>query len=262
MKYIRLLYNPILIIFALSSCSTKNFVYLHENSQTPNDTLRYTPAKTLYHIQSGDVLYINFHSVLSDAEKYFSYSESGMDEKNPQLSEETMYINQHVVNDSGYIKIPVIGSVYVLRKTVSNIEKLIEKEAQRYLTDATVKVKLVSYKITFLGEFGSPGEKFFYRDDVNIMDAIANAGDLTYDGDRKNIRIIRQTPDGLETFSIDLSDTRLLDSEEYFLKPNDIVYAEPLPRKVFRLRSADYSIILVLISSTLALTSLIISVNN
>ncbi len=170
-----------------------------------------------------------------------------------------MYLNQYVVSDSGYIRIPVIGSVYVAGYTITNIEKLIEREARKYIDDAISKVKLLNYKITFIGEFGNPGEKYFYRDRVNIIDALVAAGDVTYYGDRKNLRVLRQTPKGIESFRINLHDVALLNSKDFYLKPNDIVYAEPLPRKIFRLQTSDYSVLLVTISTTLAFISVILN---
>lgn len=246
-------------VLLLTSCSTKKYIYLHEENFTMNDTLEYHPIKTNYLLQSNDILFITFHSVLSDAENYFKYQANIASEGNLQLSEGVIYINQYVVSDSGYIKIPVIGEVFVSGQTISTIEANINSLAKKYISDVSTKVKLVNYKITFIGEFGSPGEIYFYRDRVNIIDALAVAGDITYYGDRKNLRILRQTPDGIKSFRINMNDVNLLNSKDYYLLPNDIVYAEPLPRKIFRLQTSDYSIFLVALSSTLALVSILLN---
>jgi polysaccharide export outer membrane protein len=243
----------------LASCSTKKYVYLYEENYNIKDTLEYKPVKTNYQVQTNDILFITFHSVLSDAENFFKYQANIASENNLQLSEGELYINQYVVSDSGNIKIPVLGKILVSGQSIATIESNINLLAKKYISDVSAKVKLVNYKITFIGEFGNPGEKYFYRDRVNIMDALAVAGDITYYGDRQNLRILRNTPEGIKSFRINMNDINLLNSKDYYLLPNDIVYAEPLPRRIFRLQTSDYSIFLVAISSTLALVSIILN---
>jgi polysaccharide export outer membrane protein len=246
-----------LILFA--SCSTKRFIYFYEEGQSITDTNRYKPIiSSDYLIQPNDILYIEFHSTLTDAEKYFNFSSQNNGE-NTQISPSGLYVSGYVVSDSGNITIPVIGNIQVSNLNLRDIEKSIVNEGRKYINDVIVKVKMLSFKITFVGEFGTPGEKYFYTDKVNLMDALAAAGEVTYYGDRKNLRILRQTTDGIESFKINLNDKELLNSKHFYLKPNDIIYAEPLRRKVLSTYLSDYSLILVALTSTVALVTLVIS---
>jgi polysaccharide export outer membrane protein len=255
MKYISCV-ALILVIF--SACSTKKFIYLREEIREPGDSCFYPADKPGYLVQPGDVLYISIHSTLSETKGMFHFpgqenvTSSGMREEN-------MYLNQSVVAEDGYIRMPVIGSVYVAGSTIDDIEKLIETEARKYVTDALARVKLVSYSISFIGEFNNPGKINFYKDHVHILDAVAEAGDVTYYGDRQHIRVLRQTSEGFYTYMIDLTDKNLMTSNNFYLQPNDVVYAEPLPRKILRLNVGDYSVILASLTSTLALITVIIS---
>jgi polysaccharide biosynthesis/export protein len=248
-----------LLILLLASCSPKRYIYVREDKKPEQDSTFYITIKRQYVLQPGDIIYISIHSSLSDTKGMFHFP--GQEQVGSSVTNQggSMYLNQFVIADDGTISIPVIGKVYIAGSTVEETEKIIEFEAQKYVTDALARVKLVSYEITFMGEFAHVGKINFYEDRLNILDAIAEAGEVTYYGDRKNVRVLRQTPDGLNTFRIDLTNKSLLTSDKFFLQPNDIIYAEPLPRKIFRVNAADYSIILTTISSTLALIAVILT---
>lgn len=255
MKY---LIHIISVVFILSSCNTKKYIYLQEETEETKDSTFYPVNRDHYHIQPGDILYVSIHSTLSVTEGMFHFpgqentAQSGLQEGN-------MYLNQSVVSEEGYIRMPVIGSIFVAGSSVEEIEEVIEKEARKYVSDALARVKLVSYEISFLGEFNNPGTILFYKDRVHILDALAAAGEITYFGDRRNLRVMRPTADGVYSYRIDLTDDDLLTSEKFYLQPNDVVYVEPLPRKIFRINVSDYSMILATITSTLAFVTLIVS---
>jgi polysaccharide export outer membrane protein len=247
------------IAILISACSTKRYVYVAEDHNTSHDSTFYRSIKQQYQVQPGDVIYISIHSSLSDTKGMFHFP--GQEQLTNQGNAEggLMYLNQFVISDSGYIRMPVIGSLFIAGSTIAEIEKMVETEARRYVSDAIARVKLVSYQVTFLGEFNKVGTINFYKDRINILDAIAEAGEVTYYGDRQNIRIMRQTPDGMYTFHVDLTDKSLLSDKSFYLQPNDIIYAEPLPRKILRVNAGDYALILTTISSTLALVAVILS---
>ena len=75
--------------------------------------------------------------------------------------------------------------------------------------------------------------KVLYQDKVNIMEAIANSGDITVTGDRKDVKVIRRYPQGSETFSIDLTDSNATSSPCFYLQPNDYIYVKPLKQKTW-----------------------------
>src|SRR5690606_17930084 len=83
-----------------------------------------------------------------------------------------------------------------------------------------VSVKLAGLRFTVNGEIGSPGTKTLFQEKVNVLEAIANAGDITVVGDRKNVTIIRQFSHGTEMHDIDLTDINVMQSPYYYLQPN------------------------------------------
>ncbi|MBN1598506.1 MAG: polysaccharide biosynthesis/export family protein [Bacteroidales bacterium] len=251
-----------LFIIVLSACSPKKYILINEPKLEQGDSSFYKTIRSSYYIQPGDILYISIHSTLSETDGIFHFP--GQEEDNVSGGSQgiNIYLKQFVIDDAGNIRIPVIGTIYVTGSTVEEIEKIVEIEARKYVHDALARVKLVSYEITFLGEFGEPGKITFYKDRVNILDAIASAGEVTYYANRKNIRVLRQTKEGIYSYRIDLTDIELLESNKFYLQPNDIVYAEPSARRIFRVNAADYSVVLATITSTIAFITLMISLKN
>ena len=86
-------------------------------------------------------------------------------------------------------------------------------------------------KYTTVGEVASKGVQVIYQDRVNIIEAIANAGDIKQTGDRTDVLIVRQYPDGQKIHHIDLTDIAAMKSEFYYIQPNDIIMVKPLKRK-------------------------------
>lgn len=249
-----------LIGIVLSACNPARHIYFYEDKDSVTDSVYYPVKKTNYQIQPGDVLYFSIYSSLSDVEHVFYFSNQSANTVSGGT--ENMYLTQYVVSDSGTIRIPVIGSVFVAGSTINEVQLVIEKEARKYVSDAIVRVKMASFTVTFLGEFTRPGKITFYKDHVNLLDALGEAGEVTFGGNKENIRIMRQTPQGIYTYRINLNDKNLLTSNKFYLQPNDIVYAEPLPRKVLRTNITDYSMIISTISSTIAIVALFISLQN
>ena len=92
-------------------------------------------------------------------------------------------------------------------------------------------VKLGGVKYTTLGEIEDPGTKVLYQERVNIFEAIANSGEIKFEGDRTDVMIIRPYPGGSKIIHLDLTDKKVLESEYYFIQPNDMIYIKPLPQK-------------------------------
>ena len=102
------------------------------------------------------------------------------------------------------------------------------KEANIFVT-----VKLAGFKYTTSGEIGSIGTKTVFQDHLNIMEAIANSGDIKITGNRKAVTIIRQLPSGIEMHDIDLTDINVMQSPYYYLQPNDFIYVKPLKKNAW-----------------------------
>jgi polysaccharide export outer membrane protein len=168
-----------------------------------------------------------------------------------------LYIIGYVVNQEGYITLPVLGKMHVAGNTIDEVKVKLEDELAKMTSDAQVDIKLLSFKISLIGEVKSPGMYTIFNDRATILEVLAMAGDITYNGNRKKILVLRSFISGTQTIKIDLTKRSLLDSEKFYLQPNDIIYVEPYRTTAFRLRIADYSQFLTLVTSTITAILLI-----
>ena len=113
--------------------------------------------------------------------------------------------------------------------TKQQLKADLESRLKRYLTDPLVTITLSNFNISVLGEVKSPGQKTSSTEKLNIFQAIALAGDLTYDANRTNIKLIRtsEVSGKDEVIALDLSEASIVNSPYYFLQQNDILYVEP-----------------------------------
>ncbi len=152
-----------------------------------------------------------------------------------QQNQGGLYFKGFTVDDHGKIKFPILGNISVLGLTVEEIEdKVTEELLNQYFKETAqlfVTVKLAGLRFTVLGEVGGGGTKTLFQDKVNIIEALANSGDIKPTGNRKDVLIIRQYPQGQKIHHIDLTDLSAVKSPYYYVKPNDMIYVKPLKRK-------------------------------
>ncbi|PDS26651.1 polysaccharide biosynthesis/export family protein [Flavobacterium branchiophilum] len=231
----RILYFCILCIsFLLFSCvSTKKLIYLQPNNPTENSSIVAPVNSKPYRIQANDILSINIKTVDPKLSALFTATSA----ENIVKSEQLVYYDGYTVSDVGTIRMPILGEIKVIGMTTSEIRILIEEKLLKdYLNKESnlfVNVKLSGFRYTINGEVGATGSKILYQEKVNIMEAIANAGDISVTGDRKNVLVIRQNPQGATMQSIDLTDVNAMNSPVYNLLPNDYIYVKPLKQKTW-----------------------------
>jgi polysaccharide biosynthesis/export protein len=227
------LYILIIIGFLVTSCvPSKDLIYLQNKENTTKMAVA-TIAIKPYRLQVSDVLSITISAMDSKLVEIFNSNSSAGQGTN----EQSLYFTGYSVDDHGNIRMPILGEVNVLAMTTDEvrqkIEQLLLQDHFKKEAGVFVSVKLAGFRYTINGEIGSPGTKSLNQDKVSILEAIANAGDITVVGDRKDVVIIRQFPQGVETFSIDLTDYKALQSPYYYLQPNDYVYVKPLKQKTW-----------------------------
>jgi polysaccharide export outer membrane protein len=185
-----------------------------------------------YRLQTNDIVNISIKALDQQLVEIFSNVNAN---QTSVPTGDNLYFSGYTVNDHGNIRIPVLGEINVLGYTLEELRLLVEnKLLEEYFNkEATifVSVKLAGFRYTINGEVGSPGSKMLMQEKVNIMEAIANANDITVTGDRKSVAVIRQFPQGAEVHTIDLTDIKAMQSPYYYLQPNDYIYVKPLPQK-------------------------------
>jgi polysaccharide export outer membrane protein len=113
------------------------------------------------------------------------------------------------------------------------IEKQLLEEQFKETANIFVTVKLAGLRFTASGEIGSPGTRTLFQERVNIYEAIANVGEIPVTGDKKDVMIIRQYPQGQQIHHLDLTDVNVMNSPYYYIQPNDVIYVKPLKQKTW-----------------------------
>jgi polysaccharide export outer membrane protein len=224
--YIRASINIVCLAAGMLSCvSNKKIIYLqNKTARSAVDSLKYAPQE-VYQLQSGDLLQITFRSYNEKATTIFNAAGGSA---STAMSTAGLYFNGYQVDQDGYIEMPVLGKVAVRGKTVDEIRGIVAKEADRYFKDAAITIKLSGITYSILGEVRGPGRYTLYQDRVNIMEAVATAGDLTELANRGRVDVFRHYPSGVIKYTVDLTDVNLIRSPYYFVKPNDVIVVSPL----------------------------------
>ena len=243
-----------LLIYLVSSCtSQKQLVYLQDDDSLTTENV-YFRQQVDYKIQNQDILYIRILSIDDRTNDLINVASTRY-QQNLFQNETSLFINGYSVDNSGNVELPIIGKVFVLNTTVEEAKDAIQEKTDQYLRNASVIVKLISFKFTVLGEVNRPGVYKNFNNQLTVLEAIGMAGDISDYGNRTKILVIRPTKNETRTYRIDLTNKDVLSSEGFFLLPNDIVYVEPIKSKTFRINIPTLSLFLT------TLTTLILVLN-
>tara|TARA_R100001369_G_scaffold92471_1_gene137708 strand:- start:1877 stop:2641 length:765 start_codon:yes stop_codon:yes gene_type:complete len=220
----------ILLLLFISSCATKKEVVYFQDIENANLAL----ADSLYEhpkIQVNDILKIDLTALQEESTLPFKFDKAlGMQTQNTQVS--LLKLQGYLVAKDGSITYPQLGKIYVVDKTTQEVQELLTQQLSTYIKDPTVRVRLVNNKFTVLGEVKAPGTYTLDEEIITLPQALGMAGDLTINGKRENVLIIRQGEKAMETKHIDLTQSDWMHSKFYYLKPNDVVYVTPNNSKV------------------------------
>jgi polysaccharide export outer membrane protein len=224
----------LLISVLMTSCiATQDLIYLQKKDGMTEVPISVVASKP-YRLQVNDVLSISIKTIDPKLASIFSISNDGGKQSQ---SDASLYFEGFRVDDHGNIRIPVLGEQNVIGYTLDDIRLRIEKQLlSDYFTkeaNVFVTVKLAGLRFTMNGEIGAPGTKTLYQEQVTIMEAIANAGDINITGDRKAVTVIRKTPTGVQMADIDLTNINVMQSPYFYLQPNDYIYVKPLKQKTW-----------------------------
>lgn len=229
-----------IIVLALASCSTpKNITYFQDVTQgtiiDPSKQLdiKVKPEDKLSIIvTTQDPALSNLFNLVQAQTRLGNTTSSTTTTGNNSSDGRTSF---YTVNKYGGINFPVIGEIHVGGMTRYDVAEYIEKKLkdENLVKDPIVTVEFVNTGLSIIGEVAKPGRYEFNRDRLNIIDAIAMAGDLTTNGQRENVTVLRETDGGKqEVYRIDLTDMRsVADSPAFYLQQNDVIYVEPNDKK-------------------------------
>ena len=222
----RLLLGILLIAGFASSCaSRKDIVYFQQDSLELNTAFELNAPK----LQTGDILTI---SVTGDDLKAVApfnltngYQVGAIQNSNP-------YVPTYTIDNAGFIDFPQVGKIQLTGKTRVEALEFLKNEVRRYVLNAGVTLNIENFRVTVLGEVVRPGTFPIDNDRISILEALSLAGDMTINGVRNNVLVVREEHGKKLEYRVDLTKRDALNSPVYFLKQNDVVYVEPNGAKI------------------------------
>ena len=225
-RKVLLLALPVII---LSSCGSQKDVPYFQNSSNVD----LTKSQYLYdaRIMPKDQLNITVSAVDDEAVVAFNMTVPTPYTVNSRSSYSQAMLQTYLVDNEGNINFPIIGQVHVGGLTKSQAERMIEEKIKPFVKEEVnpiVTVKMTGYQISVLGEVARPGTFNVSREKITLLEALAQAGDLTIYGQRKNVQLIREDSTGQKTIHyFDLTDANIINSPYFYLQQNDVIYVTP-----------------------------------
>ena len=219
----------VLLVALVSSCrAPKNVAYLQNSDYVDLSSEYLYDAR----IMPKDILTITVSTVNPEAAAPFNLIvRPTLQSTSSTIATTGGSLQTYLVDNQGGIDFPVLGHLVVGGLTKRECEKLIHDKITPYLNaneNPVVTVRMSSYSISVLGEVARPGSYQVSREKINILEALAQAGDLTIYGVRERVKLIREDAQGhKQIHTVNLNDANILTSPYYYLQQNDILYVEP-----------------------------------
>lgn len=239
----------------LASCvGRKNINYLVDPSLSKGSSKLFENRKFDYRIQVNDVLSIRVLGLDEETHRYFNIEQQNAFQG---VNDAALYVNGFSVDKNGHVQLPTVGKIKVQGLTVGEAQELVQRKIDEFFRNATVILKMVSFRVSVLGDVGRPGTYFIYNNQVTVLEALAMAGGPNEFADKTYVTLMRPSDRGVQAVYIDLSNTDVLSSEYYYLLPNDVIYVPTLKARAGRLNLDLFVILLSTISTIAVVVSVI-----
>ena len=225
MKKLLIPFASFAFLLLICSCAGSKKVAYLQNA----DEISLADSKGLYdaRIMPKDMLTVTVSTITPEAAKPFNLTVANTSES----SSASVGVQSYLVDNDGNINFPVVGHIHVVGLTKNQCQDLIRDKVKPYLAETenpVVTVRMSSYHVTVLGEVNGPKVIPVTTEKMNILEALASAGDLTIYGKRNNVMLIREDATGEKSVHrLNLNDANLINSPYYYLQQNDIVYVQP-----------------------------------
>lgn len=234
-----------LVLISFASCYTYKSVGLmqEKNVTLPKyDSVEYKD----YRIRVNDEI---IYRLITDDETISQLISSG-----ENMSQNNI-LSYRVMQD-GTIDLPFVKTIPVEGLTLAEATEEVERRFKEIIPDATIKLT-INRTFTVIGEISS-GVYTIYKEKMTIYQALAMTGDIMQSGDRKHVKIIRETNEGNQVLEFDIRPASIIKSEYYYVYPNDIIYVRKAPSSFFKVSS--FGGFLGLINSTLNLLMTVLTI--
>jgi polysaccharide export outer membrane protein len=234
---VRYFFWAITVAMILSSCvPNRKYVVLQKNDVHDTDMLRdsvlrsYNAKRFEYRVQPHDILSVRFQSLTSEEFDFFGKS-------NAQVAGAVFggpLLFGDLVDEKGELSFPVVGKVVVAGLTVFEIQDKLQALADQYLESPSVKVRLLNFRVTVMGEIGREGTISINNNRATLLEVITLAGGLGELADRSKIKLIRQQGSEVDVQYLNVLDENFITSPYYYAHQNDILVVPPLKQRTFR----------------------------
>lgn len=214
-----------LVSLILTSCATKKDLYYLQDI----DQLSIKNDFEFLSIQPGDILDIQIKALNPESVLVFQ-RQSALTPQQGQL--QNRVIDGYLVGEDGTISLPLIGSINTTNKNTQTLALDLQEKLSPYIKSPSVNIRLLNFRVSILGEVNKPGTFTVLEERISVLQALGLAGDLSINGNRNNITLVRSENGKTEHYTIDLTKSDFMQSPYFFLKQNDIIYVQPNTARV------------------------------
>lgn len=224
-------FSVVVLVASLVSCIPQSHIVMMQNKDNGSTIFEALDTITRkYKLQTNDYLYVSITSPDARLSAFFNPAFNLGSGSTSAMSSKDFYY--YLIDDSMNIDFPITGRINLRDCNIDMAKERISAAVSEYLNDFTVTVRLATNSFTFLGEVNGQGVKTMSRDQITIYDAIAMAGGFTPYAKRREVKLLRKDGTGrVHMYVIDVTDDNIINSDFYYIYPNDILYVRPLKVK-------------------------------
>ncbi len=204
-------------------------------------------------IKPNDILSIQVFTINTEA---FPGIASTVDKQ--VIDNRSPYEKGIIVDIDGFVELPLINKVKLAGLSMMEARDLLITKFEEYMDAPVVVIKKLSFKVTILGEVNKPGLYYVTNEKISMLEVLGMAGDLNNYGDRKEIKIVRQTNDGYKEMKVDLTSKDALNSEAAYIYPDDVIYVKPIKRRNILTKSPTVAVVTSIVATATILLSVIL----
>jgi polysaccharide export outer membrane protein len=253
----RLLLFSFCIWIILNSCGTQQkavYNYLEDMQDTAIQKAFFIKEPV---IQNNDVLSIQIYSASLDEKVDMDFNLRILN-TGTQQRQEVGYL----VDQKGNIELPRVGVVHGEGLTKAQLADLIKSKLKGLLTDPTVIIRFINFRVIVMGEVGAPGVQTIPVENLTILEALAMSGDITEFGKKKEVKVLRENNGTRQMGIVDVTSTKMFESPYYQLKQNDVILVEQTRYKVRRTEQERILTQVGFITGIISTAAIIISLVN
>lgn len=228
------------IFFLLHGCSVKDYTLFEDDNPKHTNDIQDLDIKYKAKILVDDILIIDIYNMNQKLTNLV-----------PTSSSDTSFINEYIVSEEGEIHLPLLGEVKVLGLTKKELNHLLIKKYQKYLTQPYIKSKVKNHKVYVMGEVSTQGSIPIHGTSISILDIITQSGGLSDHAVRTNVRIIFEKEGKFKIRTLDLTKLSTLNTHNLMVRHNSIVYVPPKRTKAMKVNLDDYAPFISLIGTVL-----------